>query len=130
MHEASKLSVFLAFAAVYIIWGSTYVAVIISLRSIPPFVLSGFRFLIAGIILYLWCRSRGEAKPNADALQKNAVCGILMLFGGSVSVAWAEQFMPSSLAAIIVTSVPFWFILLDKKQWSFYFSNKIIFVGL
>jgi drug/metabolite transporter (DMT)-like permease len=53
-----------------------------------------------------------------------------MLFGGTVSVAWGEQYLPSSLAAIIVTALPFWFVVLDKKQWPFYFSNKLIILGL
>jgi drug/metabolite transporter (DMT)-like permease len=73
---------------------------------------------------------RGEAQPDFASLRKNALCGILMLFGGAGSVAWAEQYLPSSLAAIIVTTLPFWFVLLDKKQWSFYFSNRLIIAGL
>ena len=68
--------------------------------------------------------------PDLSSLAKNALCGILLLFGGTGSLAWAEQYISSGLAAIIVTSVPFWFVLLDKKQWSFYFSNRIILVGL
>jgi len=130
MNGQSKLKIFLAFAAVYIIWGSTYVVVIICLRSIPPFVMTAFRFLVAGVMLYLWSRFSGEARPRSQSLRRNIIAGILMLFGGTVSVAWAEQYLSSSLAAIIVTSVPFWFILLDKKQWSFYLKNKIIFAGL
>jgi drug/metabolite transporter (DMT)-like permease len=130
MNEQSKLKIFFAFAAIYIIWGSTYLALLIGVQSMPPFVLSALRFLIAGIALYGYSLWRGESQPDFASLKKNAVCGILMLFGGAGSVAWAEQYLPSSLAAIIVTALPFWFVLLDKKQWSFYFSNKLIIAGL
>jgi len=125
-----KWKVILSFAAIYIIWGSTYLAIIIAIKDIPPMLMSGMRFLLAGIILYSWCLVKKEKQPDLSSLGKNAFCGILMLFGGTGSVAWAEQYISSGLAAIIVTSVPFWFILLDKKQWSFYFSNKTILLGL
>src|SRR5262249_40556001 len=130
MIEQSRLKIFLAFSAIYIIWGSTYIALLIGVKSMPPFVLSGLRFTLAGIILYGYCLWRGEARPDFASLRKNAICGVLMLFGGAGSVAWAEQYLPSSLAAIIVTTLPFWFVLLDKKQWAFYFSNKLIIGGL
>jgi drug/metabolite transporter (DMT)-like permease len=126
----SKWLVVLAFAAIYVIWGSTYLAILFAIGDIPPFLMSGLRFLAAGIILYLWRTWKGEKQPDFTSFGKNVICGILMLVGGTVSVAWAEQYLSSSLAAIIVTAVPFWFILLDKQQWSSYFSNKIIVTGL
>ena len=122
--------VMLAFAAVYIIWGSTYLVILVALKNIPPFLMSGLRFLFAGLLLLAVCIQKREPWPAAPSLKINTLCGILMLFGGTVSVTWGEQYLPSSLAAIIVTSLPFWFIVLDKKQWSFYFSNKLIIVGL
>jgi drug/metabolite transporter (DMT)-like permease len=126
-----KWKIILAFAAIYIIWGSTYLAIIFAIRDIPPLLMSGMRYFLAGIMLYGWCVIiKKEKMPDVSSLGKNALCGILMLFGGTGSLAWAEQYISSGLAAIIVTSVPFWFVLLDKKQWSFYFSNKIILIGL
>jgi drug/metabolite transporter (DMT)-like permease len=126
-----KWKIILAFAAVYLIWGSTYLAIVFAIRDIPPFLMSGMRFFLAGILLYGWCVFvRKEKQPDLSSLGKNALCGILMLFGGTGSLAWAEQYISSGLAAIIITSIPFWFVLLDKKQWSFYFSNKIILFGL
>jgi drug/metabolite transporter (DMT)-like permease len=129
MHS-SKWTIILAFAAVYIIWGSTYLAILIGIKEIPPFLLSALRFLLAGAALYAWCLWKKEPIPSWKDIGINAVCGILMLFGGTVSVTWAEQYISSSLAAIIVTSLPFWFVLLDKKQWSYYFSHKMIIAGL
>lgn len=130
MSQQMNWKIFFSFAAIYIIWGSTYFALLIGVQTIPPFLLSATRFLAAGILLYAWCLWKREKQPDLSSLKRNAICGILMLFGGTVSVAWAEQYIPSSLAAIIVTGLPFWFVLLDKKQWPFYFSNKIILVGL
>ncbi len=125
-----RLLIILAFAAIYIIWGSTYIAILIGLTAIPPFLLAGGRFLIAGLFLLVWCWWRGESMPTLLSMGRNTLYGILMLFGGTVSVTWAEQYIPSSVAAIIVTALPFWFVLLDKKQWRFYFSNKFILAGL
>jgi len=125
-----KWTIILAFAAIYVIWGSTYVAILIGLNDIPPFLLSGIRFLVAGILLYLWCYWKRESLPSSSAMLKNSISGVLMLVGGTVSVAWAEQYLSSSMAAIIVTILPFWFVLLDRRQWKFYFSNKSILTGL
>jgi drug/metabolite transporter (DMT)-like permease len=126
----SKWKIILAFSAIYIIWGSTYLAILFVIGDIPPLLMSGLRFLAAGIILYGWCLWKKEKLPGYSSFVKNSVCGILMLFGGTGAVAWSEQYLPSGLVAVIVTTVPFWFILLDKKKWSFYFSNKLIIPGL
>jgi len=125
-----RWNIILAFTAVYVVWGSTYLAIQIGLNDLPPFMLSGLRFLIAGLVLQCWCSWKGESLPDKKSIWRSSLAGVLMLVGGVVSVAWAEQFMSSSLAAIIVTLLPFWFIILDKKQWSFYFSNKSIIAGL
>jgi len=125
-----KWTIILAFIAIYVVWGSTYLAIRIGLNDLPPFMMSALRFLIAGIILQGWCSWKGEALPDKRSTMRSVICGVLTLSGGIVSVVWAEQYLPSSLAAIIVTLLPFCFILLDKRQWSFYFSNKSILAGL
>lgn len=126
----SRWTLILAFACVYIIWGSTYLAILFGLQGFGPFLLCAFRFLLAGSFLLAWCFSRGEKWPSMKSIRINGICGALMLLGGVGSVSWAEQYLPSSLAAIIVTALPFWFVILDKKQWPFYFSNKFIMSGL
>src|SRR2546428_4623108 len=125
----NKWLIILAFAAIYLIWGSTYLAILIALKSIPPFLMASLRFFIAGILLVAWCTLKGE-KTSAKSIQMNSISGILMLSVGSGSVIWAEQYLPSGTTAIIVASLPFWFILLDKQQWSIYFSNKLIILGV
>ncbi len=125
----SRAMILAAFAAIYLIWGSTYVTILISLESIPPFLLIGMRFFIAGIILLAWQLARGE-RAARKALLQHSFAGILMLFGGTGAVVWVEQYISSGLAAIIVASMPFWFVLLDYKQWLFNFSNGLILSGV
>ena len=128
--QREKLSIVLAFAAIYLVWGSTYLAIWIGLNDIPPFLMSAIRFLIAGIILHVWCSWKHEPFPASRDMIRNSISGIFMLVGGTVSVAWAEQYLSSSLAATIVSILPFWFVVLDRRQWNFYFSNKYIIAGL
>jgi drug/metabolite transporter (DMT)-like permease len=128
--EPSRFLIIAAFAAIYIIWGSTYIAILYAIKNIPPLLMSGIRFTIAGLLLYTFLRLKGESTPALDSVRKISFSGILMLFFGTGAVAWVEQYIPSGLAAIIVATVPLWFVLLDKKEWSTNFSNKWIIVGL
>ncbi|MBK6932735.1 MAG: EamA family transporter [Saprospirales bacterium] len=118
-----------AFAAIYLIWGSTYLAILIGLKTIPPFLLSGIRFSTAGVLLLGWRMAHGE-RASWQAGSQHAFAGMLMLFGGTGAVVWVEQYISSGLAAIIVASLPFWFVLLDYKQWSYNFSNGLIMSGV
>lgn len=126
----NKALIIAAFAALYIIWGSTYAAILLAIESFPPLMMAGLRFLIAGLILYTWCRVRGEATPALPSIGQISIGGLLMLFIGTGAVAWVEQYIPSGLAAIIVASTPLWFVLLDKREWKFNFSNRWVLFGL
>lgn len=128
--KPSQALVIAAFASLYIIWGSTYLAILIALKDIPPFILAASRFIIAGIILYTWCRVKGESTPPLASFTKTSFAGILMLFFGTGSLVWVEQYIPSGVAAIIIATVPLWFVILDKRQWKFHFSNAYIITGL
>jgi len=128
--EPSKSLVIAAFAAVYIIWGSTYVSIALAIKSVPPFLMAGLRFFAAGFILYIWCVATGEKTPPLISVAKNAFSGVMMLGAGTTSLIWSEQFLPSGLAAVIVASIPFFFVILDKKHWRQNFSNKFIIIGL
>lgn len=128
--EPSQTLIIAAFTALYLIWGSTYIAIRIALESIPPFLMAGSRFFIAGILLYAWCRFRGQHTPSSNSFLKISWSGILMLFCGTGSLVWAEQYIPSGLASIIVATLPLWFVLIDKRHWSFHLSNKWIVAGL
>lgn len=125
-----KALVLAAFAAVYLIWGSTYLAILLAIKTIPPFFMAGSRFLIAGLILLVYALLKGEQIPDLKSVWKISLAGILMLSVGNAFLAWVEQYLPSGLAAVLVATVPLWFVILDKNQWKFYFSNKQIIVGL
>ncbi len=124
-----QIKIILAFAAIYIIWGSSFFGVLTALKSFPPFLLSTLRFSISGILLLIFCIIKREKFPDWSDIKNNMLCGIVMFGGGVVTVVWAQQFIASSLASIVITT-PFWFVILDKKQWGFYFSNKWIIAGL
>lgn len=130
LKQPSKAMIIAAFAAIYIIWGSTYIAIMIAIKDIPPLLMAGARFITAGLILYFVSRARGESTPPVSAITKISLSGILMLFCGTGSLAWVEQYLTTGLAAIIVATVPLWFVLFDKRQWKTNFSNKWIMTGL
>jgi drug/metabolite transporter (DMT)-like permease len=129
-NEPSKALIIAAFAAIYIIWGSTYIAMLFAIRDIPPMLMLGIRFTVAGLILFTYSRLRGEPLPDSSSITKISFSGVLMLFVGTGAVAWVEQYIPSGLAAIIVATVPLWFVILDKKKWKSNFNNKWIISGL
>ena len=102
-----------AFAAVYVIWGSTYLAIRVAVETLPPFLMAGVRFVTAGSMLYVWARWRGAAAPERGHWRSAAVVGGLLLVGGNGGVVWAEQWVPSGVAALLVTTVPLWMVLLN-----------------
>ena len=109
----SRAKVISAFAAIYLIWGSTYLAILFALETMPPFIMAGARFLAAGAVLYVWSRARGARRAGRAEWVTAAIVGALLLFGGNGAVVWAEQRVPSGIAALLVSTVPVWMVLLD-----------------
>jgi drug/metabolite transporter (DMT)-like permease len=109
----SRAQVIAAFAAVYIIWGSTYLAIRYAIESIPPFLMAGVRFVIAGGALYAWTRLRGAERPTAANWRAAAIVGGLLLLGGNGAVVWAEQTVPSGIASLLVATLPLWIVVLE-----------------
>lgn len=109
----SSASLVLAFLAVYLIWGSTYLGIRFAIETIPPMLMAGTRFLFAGAILYGWSLARGLGSPTARQWVHGAVAGTLLLVGGNGGVVWAEQFVPSGIAALLVATTPMWMVLLE-----------------
>ena len=103
----------LAFAAIYLIWGSTYLAIRVGVRSLPPFLMAGCRFVIAGSILYAILRARGVRAPSLSEWGRAAVAGLLMLTAANGLVTWAEIHVASNLAALFIAAVPLYVALLD-----------------
>jgi drug/metabolite transporter (DMT)-like permease len=111
--SASRAQIIAAFASIYIIWGSTYLAIRYAVETIPPFIMGGARFLVSGALLYLWARNRG-APPPAKLHWRNAIiAGGFLLLGGNGAVVWAEQFVPSGLTALLVSILPFWLVIIE-----------------
>ena len=109
----SRVRLLTAFAAVYLIWGSTYLAIRFAIETIPPFLMAGFRFLIAGAVMYWLVRLRGASRPTGRQWLWATVVGALLLLGGNGGVVWAEQTVPSGLAALLVATEPLWVVLID-----------------
>ena len=128
--SASLLMVILAFAIVYIVWGSTYFFIQIAVKDFPPFILGALRFIIAGVLMAAWCIFKGENIFAAKGIKHAAISGILMLFCGNGIIIWVEQSMPSAMVAIMVSSAPLWFVLLDKPKWSENLRSKSIIAGM
>ncbi len=124
-----KQKTILAFAAVYLVWGSTFFGVSIALKSFPPFLLSALRFLIGGLLLAGYCYLKKQPMPSVKDIVNFSFWGIIIFGGGVIAVVWAQQYLPSSLASLIITT-PFWFIVLDKSQWHVNFKNFWILTGL
>jgi drug/metabolite transporter (DMT)-like permease len=102
-----------AFAAVYIFWGSTYLAIKYAIETLPPFLMAGARFVFAGSILYVWALvSKDYEKPKAAHWRTSFIVGTLLLLGGNGGVVFAERYISSSLAALLVATEPFWIVLL------------------
>lgn len=129
-NSAPLIWVIIAFAIVYIVWGSTYFFIQQAIHDFPPFVLGVIRFLIAGTLMMLWCILSGENVFEREKIKHAIVGGILMLFLGNGAVIWVEQTLPSAIVAIIVSSAPIWFVLLDRPLWAENFKSKAALLGL
>lgn len=106
------LRVSLAFAAIYLVWGSTYLAIRIAIDTMPPLTMAALRFITAGALLWLWCELRGIERATPRHWRSASIIGTLLLLGGNGGVCWAEQHVSSGVVALIVAFVPFWMVLL------------------
>src|SRR5689334_9532193 len=110
---SARLGELLAFAAVYLIWGSTYLGIRVAVHSLPPFLLAGARSFSAGAVMLLVLRLRGARAPTAIEWGRAALAGVLMLSLGNGLVTWAEAYVPSNLAALSIAAVPSYVALMD-----------------
>lgn len=122
--------VIIAFATVYLVWGSTYFFIQQAIQHIPALLMGFFRFTTAGFLLLLWCAIKGENIWQWNQIKHAAIGGTLMLFVGNGAVIWAEQTLPSSLVAVLVSAAPLWFVLLDKQKWSINFKSRETVIGI
>ncbi len=113
VHGPALLTLLLAFACVYIIWGSTYLAIRVAVQTLPPLIMAGVRFLVAGAVMYTWLRYRGVPHPTRVHWRSALIIGGLMLFGGNGAVVLAETMIHSNIAALLVATVPLWMVFLN-----------------
>jgi drug/metabolite transporter (DMT)-like permease len=132
-----KSKIWLALIALYLVWGSTYFGIKVAIETIPPFFHAGVRFLISGIILVAWQRAAGQQMPTRKQWISTAIIGSLLLLGGNGLVSWAEQFIPSGIAALIIASVPLFLVAAEairpngvKPNWQSIVGLLIGFVGI
>jgi drug/metabolite transporter (DMT)-like permease len=113
MPREPRARLWLAFFALYTIWGSTYLAIRVAIETMPPFAMASARFLVAGLILYVWARRTGAPAPTARQWRSAAIVGALLLVLGNGGVVWAEQRVTSGLAALMIGAEPLWAVLFD-----------------
>ena len=117
LHPAGRSSaaqIWTAMFTLYIVWGSTYLAIRFAVETIPPFLMAATRFLLAGLILFVWRRLAGDPLPSPRQWRAAAVVGLFLLLGGNGGVVWAEQRVPSGITALLVGCTPLWMVLLNS----------------
>ncbi|MEO6222871.1 MAG: EamA family transporter [Vicinamibacterales bacterium] len=113
MTASVQRNAWLAWTAVCLIWGTTYLAIKIALETIPPFLMGGIRYLIGGSILALWLIARGKGLPPVREWARLALLGFLMIALGNGGVVWGEQYLASGLTAVVIATSPFWMVAVD-----------------
>jgi len=112
----SPFQIALGFAAIYLIWGSTYLGIRYAVETIPPLLMMGLRHTTAGILVYGWARSRGAAAPQFRQWGYAAIAGSFLFLAGHGVLAWAEQKIPSGLAALLCATLPLWTVLVARLK--------------
>src|SRR5213078_2829640 len=130
MAVSGRIQAIAAFAALYLIWGSTYLAILFAIQSIPPFLMAGARFFFAGLIMFVIARTQGPLRSTWAEWRTSLIVGACLLLGGNGGVTISEKFIETGLASLIVATVPIYITLLG---WLFGMSPRptpIVWVGL
>ena len=130
MAVSGRIQVIAAFAALYLIWGSTYLAILFAIQSIPPFLMAGARFLLAGLIMFAIARTQGPLRSTSAEWRTALIVGACLLLGGNGGVTLSEKFIESGLASLIVATVPIYITLLGWLSGMTPRPAPIVWVGL
>ncbi|MBI2333269.1 MAG: EamA family transporter [Chloroflexi bacterium] len=132
-----KSKIWIALITLYIVWGSTYFGIKVAIETIPPFFHAGIRFLVSGLIILAWQKAARQEMPTRKQWLSTAIIGNLLLLGGNGLVSWAEQFIPSGIAALIIATVPLWLVIMEalrpggiKPTWQAIAGLVVGFVGI
>lgn len=128
--KAPVLLVLIAFATVYVVWGSTYFFIQMAVHGFPPMLMGAFRYITAGLLMLGWCALKGDKIFVKKDIINSGVSGLLMLTCATGIVIWVEQVLPSAMVAIMVSSGPIWFVVLDKGNWNVNLKSKATIIGL
>ncbi len=127
--RAERARIVLAFAAVYVLWGSTFLAMRFGIQTIPPVFMASMRHLVAGTVLMAWRWPRMRRWPTRAEWRDAAIVGVLLL-GANGTVAWSEQYVPSGTAALLVATVPLWMVLIDWWRPRGFHPGRGVLLGL
>ena len=130
MAATNRTAIILAFAAVYLIWGSTYLGILFAIQSIPPFLMAGVRYSTAGLIMYGLTRAQGAARPGRATWKPAAIIGACLLLGGNGGVTISEKYIDSGLAAVVIATVPIYITLLGWLTGTAPRPKPIVWMGL
>ncbi len=132
-----KSKIWVALLLLYIVWGSTYLGIKVAIETIPPFFHGAVRFLVSGVILLVWQKAAGQAMPTRKQWISAGIIGTLLLAGGNGLVSWAEQFIPSGIAALVIATVPLSLVIMEglrpggvKPTWQAIVGLVIGFIGI
>ncbi len=125
-----KSRIWIALLAVYIVWGSTYLAIRFTIETIPPFLSAGIRFLVSGAILYIWSRLSGDTAPSKVEWRSASIIGLLLLLSGNGFLVWAEQRIPSGIASLFIATTPLWMVLIDALRPGGVKPNSLTWLGV
>ncbi|MDR0795090.1 MAG: EamA family transporter [Tannerella sp.] len=128
--DNKTVSILIAYFLIYVVWGSTYYFIGVAIKGLPPFLLGAIRFSIAGLILLCWCFARGEPVFRKNLIKKSVISGIILLFIDMAVVMLAQQYLSSSLVAIIAASTALWIMALDIPMWKKNFRNLATVIGI
>lgn len=126
----SRTAFIIAFASIYIIWGSTYLGIRVAVETIPPFFMGAGRFLLAGLVLLFVVQLRGASRPTAKQWRDNAIIGAFLLLGGNGLVSWAEKSLHSGLTALIIGIQPVFMVLTEWAWPGGHRPGRATFIGL
>ena len=130
MKNNKQLHILVAYFLIYVVWGSTYYFIGVALVDFPPFLLGAIRFSVAGLILIAWCFYKGEAIFKKSLIKKSAVSGLVLLFIDMAVIMLAQQYVTSSLVAIVASSTAIWILAFDVPMWSKNFRNPFAIIGI
>src|SRR5205814_2301685 len=130
MVAPKKIWIVLAFAALYLIWGSTYLGILFAIQSIPPFLMAGSRFFLAGLIMFVIARTQGSLRSTWAEWRESLIVGACLLLGGNGGVTLSEKYIASGLASVIVATVPIYIALLGWLSGMTRRPKPIVWLGL